>query len=267
MEESEWEKIRVDYHERMRIAKIEGIKYEKEMLDEIFKHLEITDYDKIMNAELPIDIFTLADFSDDDSNQLISRKWNEPLCYFTDIFKYEQLARKRNEYYLIAGNETLDNRYEEWLDYIAERKFLSGDTSSIIFEENEIKDFEDVIEKIKNKPKKGTRKPKAVKEVVKPKTESEDDEEIGENVFAVDENGQTYRTDEVLKLDDEVDDTYAETPEDYVPFVYVEEEEKPKYTPEENRVNINAAMNAMTVYEQNKKKLEQQDEPQDEWGF
>jgi hypothetical protein len=37
MEQDEWEVIVTDYHERLRLAKIDG-KYKKDSLDDIIKH-------------------------------------------------------------------------------------------------------------------------------------------------------------------------------------------------------------------------------------
>jgi hypothetical protein len=133
MEQDEWEVI--DYHERLRLAKIDGVKYEKDSLDDIIKHLEIHELENIIKiGELPMDIFVFSDIADDDSGLLISRKWNEPLCHSSE-FKYSD-ERKRYEYYQLL-NINDDNKYEQYLDYLAETKFITGDTMTIIIDEND----------------------------------------------------------------------------------------------------------------------------------
>lgn len=216
MEQEEWDTIRADYHERMIIARQEGIQREIDALDDIFKHLEVTDLSNAMLGELPIDVFILADIANDDSGALVSRKWGEVLCYFNDIFKYEADAIKRNEFYYHSGTELTDSdRYEQWLDYKTECKIMTGETKTDtiqleLFEESKIGE---VIEKVKTKAKTvKIEKPVDVK-VSKP---SEDGEDGEENVFAYDKDGNLIRTDEIIQLDDEVDDTVGDMPDGYV---------------------------------------------------
>ena len=240
MEETEWEELRVDYHERMRIAKIEGVIHEKEMIEDIIKHLEIKELEAAMQGELPVDIFVLSDISEDDSWALISRKWDEPLCYFNDIFKYEKQAIERDNYYKMVGKENEDNRYEEWLDYLAECKVMTGETMVTEFEtivNTEKMDI--VLEKVKEKSAKVViEQPVEVKKKRVMSEGDEDDDEIEE-----DEDGNLIRSDEDLKLDDEFDDTFGEVPEGYV----VDE--------------------SNTYEEEEEKQEEKQEEPEDDWGF
>jgi len=224
MEVEEWEEIRADYIERMRIAKIEGVIHEKEVIEDIIKHLEVKDLNEIMDSGggLPIDAFILATVGIvDDEPMLISRKWDEPLCTVNDIFKYEKEAIKRNEYYKLTGTDNLDNKYEEYLNYMMERKVLTGDTMDIL--EEELKpNIETITDLLKEKVKDVV----IVKEEKKKKKQSEgeggDDDDENEEV---DENGESVRSDEELILDDEFDDTYGETPDGYIPEVPVEKEE------------------------------------------
>jgi hypothetical protein len=138
MEQDEWEVIVTDYHERLRLAKIDGVKYEKDSLDDIIKHLEIHELENIIKiGELPMDIFVFSDIADDDSGLLISRKWNEPLCHSSELFKYSDEAKKRYEYYQLLNINDDNNKYEQYLDYLAEQKFITGDTMTIIIDEND----------------------------------------------------------------------------------------------------------------------------------
>lgn len=212
MGEEEWENIRSDYHERLRIAKIEGIQHEIDTLDDIFKRLEVSDLNNAMQGELPLEVFMIADIADDDSGLLISRKWDVPLVDIGDIFKYESDAIKRNEFYL-SSNIKLDDdeRYEKWLDYLAEQKIMLG-----ISENQELtlfNDIEPIIKKSKTTKKPITKKVEEVKIV-----DSEDGEDSDDSIltFVYDEYGNLVRTDDIIKRDDGFDDTFAEIPEGYV---------------------------------------------------
>ena len=211
MEESEWEDIRADWKERMRLAKIEGIQHQKATLEDIFKHLEVADLDLVISTgKLPIDAFIIADVSDD-STSLVSRKWNEILCPIDDIFKYETQAIERDKYYKLVGNENSDNRYEEYLDYIMEQQVLTGDTITLdsdLVNINKDK-LADLLKENANQVVIEKEEPKKKKVL----SESDgDDEEVTEEE---DDNGDMVRSDDIIQLDDEFDDTYAELPEGY----------------------------------------------------
>ena len=238
MDESEWETIRLDWIERMRIAKIEGIKHEQKSLDEIFKHLEVSEFNHIINTgELPKVAFMIADISDD-FNMLISRKWGEELCPVSDIFKYEIQAIERDKYYKLVSIENLDNRYQEYLDYLNEQEVMTGKTIDMFAEIVENVDVEEItpLEKdtntlvtlLKEKASEVVVQKEEKKKRVLAESESEDDGEVSEEE---DDNGDIVRTDDIIQLDDEVDDTYAELPDDYEqdtiiePFIEEIEEE------------------------------------------
>ena len=256
MEESEWEELRADYHERMRIAKIEGVIHEKEMMEDIIKHLEVKDLEAAMQGELPPDIFVLCDISQDDSWALISRKWDEPLCYFNDIFKYEKQALERDSYYKMVGKENEDNRYEEWLDYLAECKVMTGDTTLATFNVIErAENMEVVLEKVKEKASQVViEQPVVVKKKRVMSEGDEDDDEIEE-----DEDGNLIRADEDLKLDDEFDDTFGEVPEGYVV------DDSPSYVDADELATVNGMEKEAQLQEPPVEV--KKEEPQDEWGF
>jgi DNA-binding Lrp family transcriptional regulator len=252
MEVEEWEEIRADYHERMRIAKLEGIQHEKDTLDDIFKHLEIKELNAIKTTgDLQQDVFIICDISNEGDGMLISRKWNEPLYHVNDIFKYEKNAIERDKYYQMTNNMS-DDRYEQWLDYMAECSVMTGKTYDMFatIDEEGLTEYETevVIEAIDIITEKVIKKAESIiiekaVEIKKKRTysESEDDED---DDIEEDENGNLIRNDENLNLDDEYDDTFGEMPDDYV-------SELPS-------VNV---IDKEPVLETKK------EEPEDEWGF
>jgi hypothetical protein len=216
MEPEEWERIRADYHIRMAIAKAEGIASEKDKLDNIFKLLEIKQLnDVVTKGELPLDVFIIADIATDGTGNLISRKWSEVLCHIEDIFKYEKQAIARDNYYRLTQIEGNEDRYEQWLDYLAEQEVMHG---IIVMDEdgnhlnNPQKNTEVIIDLLKEKSEQIV----LPKEQKKKRVYSEGDEEDDELEMEEDEDGNLTRTEEILLLDDEIDDTFGEKPDGYV---------------------------------------------------
>lgn len=218
MEVEEWERIRADYHVRMAIAKAEGIAQEKDKLDNIFKLLEVKQLnDVVTKGELPLDVFILADIATDGSGNLVSRKWGEVLCHIEDIFKYEKEAIARDNYYRLTQIEDVENRYEQWLDYLAEQEVMHGviimdeDSNRL---ENPQKNTEVIIDLLKEK----------AEQIVLPKeerkkrvySEGDEDDEDDDVEMEEDEDGNLTRVEEILLLDDEIDDTFGEKPDGYV---------------------------------------------------
>jgi acylphosphatase len=225
MEQETWEAIRVDYHIRMAKAKADGIQHEKDSLDSIFKHLEIKDLNAVVKGTLPIDVFIIADIATDMSGNLISRKWNEVLCHIEDIFKYEKEAMKRDKYYQLKGSQNDDNRYEAWMDYLAEQAVLTGDTITLDDLNVDIpieKPKSEIVVKLIKEIASQTELPKEEK---KKKVYSENNEDDDEFEMEEDENGNLTRSEEKINLDDEFDDTFGEKPDDYV---FEEKKEEPK---------------------------------------
>lgn len=217
MEVEEWERIRADYHVRMAIAKAEGIASEKDKLDNIFKLLEVKQLnDVVTKGELPLDVFIIADIATDGSGNLISRKWGEELCHIEDIFKYEKEAIARDNYYRLTQIEDVENRYEQWLDYLAEQEVMHG---VIVMDEdgnrldNPQKNTEVIIDLLKEKAE----QIELPKEERKKRVYSEGDEDDDDEVeMEEDEDGNLTRVEEILLLDDEIDDTFGEKPDGYV---------------------------------------------------
>ena len=235
MTQEEWDVLQVDYVERMRIAKIEGIKHEKDVLDEIFKHLELQDLrDIVTKSTLPIDVFVIADVDVDDDGgiYLLSRKWGERLCSYDDIFKYKVEAIERDKYYELTNINNIDNRYELYLEYLTELNFMSGETITNTYEEIELLENTDIsIDKLKEAAEKVI----VVSDEPKKKKIVSEDREDDELEFKKDGDGNLTRTDETIILDDEFDDTFGDMPEDYIVDEYnsVIEEEVKEEEPDE----------------------------------
>ena len=117
MEQEEWDKIRADYKERKKVEKFEGIRREYKLLDDIFKRLEIVDFDRIKNKnKLPKELNLVKLVNIDNKFYFVSNEWDVALDKFESIFKYEDLAIKRNKYYqtLSEDDENRDDKYNEF---------------------------------------------------------------------------------------------------------------------------------------------------------
>lgn len=225
MEEDEWSVIRTDYHERLVNQRLEGIEQEKERMEDIIRHLEVSDLKLAMEGTLPVDVFILADIADDDSFALVSRKWDVILCYFNDIFKYEQDAISRKIYYENTGNKDSFTRYDEWLSYLSECIAFTGSTVSVSFSEiYSDKKIDSIMERAKENSLNTILNQQQI-DTNKKISLSEDEEQ--DNELKVDENGNLIRTDENIILDDGFDDTFGDVPDDYTIEKIKEEETKP----------------------------------------
>jgi hypothetical protein len=244
----EWESTRLDYYDRLIVAKEKGLIDEKNKLDTIFKRLEVIDFKNARGfGELPLEIFILCEFGE--NAMLISRKWEEPLCHVRDIFKYEKEAIERNKFYNLKKYSDTDNRYDMWLDYLLECKIMSGETISIETEESEISDFE-LLGKLKQKADTVVIEKSIVEK--KKRVYSENEEDVDDETEE-DENGNIVRADEELILDDEFDDTFIEIPDEYL-------------ISETENISVEGIFLDEEEYEEsvihNKK-----EEPEDNWGF
>jgi len=132
MEQEEWDVIVEDYHKRMELERIRSIQEEKCKLDVIFQILEVKDLSDISYyGTLPKMVEIISKLYLDEETgvyYLRSRKWDENLCKFDDIWKYEDIAKERAQYYNTAGNGSDSDRYEQWLEYKSEEEFLHGPT-------------------------------------------------------------------------------------------------------------------------------------------
>jgi hypothetical protein len=120
MEQEEWDTIRVDYIERMKVIRHEGINSQIQMLTNIFERLEVKDFNDIKAGRvLPKQILDLAKIVDDKEGvyHFYSKKWDSNLLLFSDIFKYEKAAKERDKYYKSLTEDVNDNdKYDMWLE-------------------------------------------------------------------------------------------------------------------------------------------------------
>jgi hypothetical protein len=120
MEQDEWDEIRVDWKERMRVERINGIQIEKDLIKYICSRLEVSDYIKIKeDNELPKELlnFTKIDKDEKDNFFFHSIKWDVNLAKFETLFDYEEEAIQRAYYYNSIGDDVEEDRYEMWLEY------------------------------------------------------------------------------------------------------------------------------------------------------
>lgn len=135
IEQDEWDKIVSDYNERKRLEKLNGITSDKERVDAIFQTLELDELNDISTyGTLPIILLSVADIYTDENGSywLRSREWNENICSFDSIWKYEDLAKERDEFY--KSNSIMNNvdKFDMWLDYKEKQEFLTGGTQTTI---------------------------------------------------------------------------------------------------------------------------------------
>ena len=126
MTEEEFEAIKVDYFERKRIEKLEGIEHEKTLLDDFFRHIEYSELIKYKEGEdIPFEMFSFADLNFENGD-IVSRKWEAVLGNFRDILKYEAEIIQRNQWYT-DNNCKRDDRYEQWVDYRNQQEVMGGE--------------------------------------------------------------------------------------------------------------------------------------------
>lgn len=221
MESEEWERIRVDYEERMVKMKEDGVANEKALMDAYIRRLEIADLNLIVEKSIvPTNIFILADvLTDTEGNGwFVSRKWGEILCPITDLLKYEEEAIERDVYYKSIApeftEEQIEEKYQIWLDYVAEKKVLMGDSVELDIEVVADLDSGKIVEAVKTSFNNAIRETK-VNEQKRRRIWLEDEDFDTELEMEEDEDGNLTRVDEILQLDDEVDDTVPEKPEEF----------------------------------------------------
>jgi DNA polymerase elongation subunit (family B) len=148
MEVEEWEFIRADYHERKRIEREEGIKYETNLFEDILKRLELKEM-RIFEASLtiPQEILMFATLSDDYMT-FVSRKWGVTLGGINDIFKYEKEAIERDLWYH-SYNMSDDNRYQAWLDYKLEQQVMHVENYVKNEMKRELQNIADSVDQLK----------------------------------------------------------------------------------------------------------------------
>ena len=157
----DWEWIQKDYHERMRIARIEGMAYERKRTLEIMKRLEFEEIQLMKEtSEIPKPFANMGEFVvHDDENgtpniYIKSKLWDIDLCKVTDILKYEPWAKQRVPFYPTVKYKK-DKTFENWLTHIwVEAKKVKDDAKASFIKaelklagiELDIEDYKHVLE-------------------------------------------------------------------------------------------------------------------------
>jgi DNA polymerase elongation subunit (family B) len=150
---NEWVSVRADYIVRMKEERERGIIFENKKLDEIFQRLEVVELNDIFDKKiLPKADEILSIVTIDFEGNFISRKWGEKLCHLDDIFKYQNEAIQRNDWYQIS-NSNGENRYELWLEYKLEQSVDFNQNQDTELSSEEIKILKDNITEIEGKLK------------------------------------------------------------------------------------------------------------------
>jgi len=85
-------------------------------------------------AVLPVLVDAMSDIhvgeeGKEEGTYLRSKKWDENLCLFDDLWKYESDAKEREIYYQVNKLTTDKNRFDKWLDHKLSDEFLHGSTT------------------------------------------------------------------------------------------------------------------------------------------
>lgn len=126
MTEDEFKKVEADWKERVRQARIDGIRREKERLDEIFHSFEVEDIEQLKTiGVLPKTILSFADVGEHKQHgaSFFSIEHDAWLCKLEDIFKYESVAIERAEFYrqhpeMFEKLKRGQTKYTIWSDYM-----------------------------------------------------------------------------------------------------------------------------------------------------
>jgi hypothetical protein len=116
MEEDEWEAIRADYHRRKEIEKNKQVAIEKELFENIIKRFELNFYKWFSdNLELTPELDSFL-YIDEETNDLISKKWGEVIGTIDDLIKYYDDAVDRDDYYKTLDSDLInEEKYSLWL--------------------------------------------------------------------------------------------------------------------------------------------------------
>ena len=171
MTPEEFDAIKIDYIERKRIEREEGIAHEIAEIKDIFKHVEYEEFLRIKAGnDIPLSLFAYGDL-DTTNGDIISHKWGVSIGKFVDILLYEKEIKERYDWYELNKN-THDDRYQQWVDYRNELEVMS---ISVHFE-NQI-DTIDLTESIKKVAEKINKLEIVIPVKVIETKEKDDDEE------------------------------------------------------------------------------------------
>lgn len=121
MEQEEWDTVRADWKERVRLERINGIKAEQVLFSDICRRFEISDLNEIKETNaLPKELLIFARIQKTEDNEFYfeSLKWETKLHEFNELFTYEDEAIKRQYYYnAVEGTHDAGDLYDMWVEY------------------------------------------------------------------------------------------------------------------------------------------------------
>lgn len=146
IEEDEWEKVRLDYHERLAKTKADGIIKEKETFDYICKNLKPIDFQVMTETGELVKELNELFYVDEETNMLVSNKWGEVISSVTKLFDYLGIVKEREVFMdAIEGEYSYADKFNMWLD-----KFNSNEINTDEDDNYEIHTNELIIEPIVN---------------------------------------------------------------------------------------------------------------------
>lgn len=120
MPKEEWETVKNDYKERIEEEKQQRLSDERDKIIEIAKRLEVNDLNLIKSeGNIPDTILVFADVNPD-TLSFTSKEYGDSLIGLDVLFKYEDLAKLRNEFYrkLFPFIETPSALYDKWTMFV-----------------------------------------------------------------------------------------------------------------------------------------------------
>lgn len=117
MEEEEWEKVRVDYHERLAKMKADSIVKEKETFDIICKNLKQNDFQGMSETGMLVkelqDLFSI----DEETGYIVSNKWEVIISTIDKLFDYLEVVKEREVFMnAVEGDFSYTEKFNMWLD-------------------------------------------------------------------------------------------------------------------------------------------------------
>jgi hypothetical protein len=120
MSKEDWEIVKADYEERIKEEKLQRLNDERDKIIEIVKRLEVNDLNLIKSeGKIPDTILVFADV-DSESLSFVSKEYGESIIGLDILFKYEDLAKLRNDFYrkLFPFIETPSALYGKWTMFV-----------------------------------------------------------------------------------------------------------------------------------------------------
>jgi DNA polymerase elongation subunit (family B) len=138
----DWEGIKADYLDRVAKMKEGDLIFERKKIDDLIKRLEANQLENInellaSDYDVAIDVINnyvnIAYLSVNEEGELIflSKKYDEEIGKLDDIFKYEDEAITRAEFYETLNDDELKKPYDFWLKHLEQQKVLNESVLSV----------------------------------------------------------------------------------------------------------------------------------------